>query len=214
MLHVQSVLQYRPIFAASPRPRKALFTPILQLPRSLAGRRLFGFRFGNFCCVINSSRTEGETPKEGRRTPPQKSDNLQAARGGGGGWCGLPELPFFRRPFPGADAEIFPHGDILLECSSFEAADARRARALPVPQLPLSAPPPSLHSVLVRPQCLPTATDRRSPSRTSVSLPTTNDFPIQKTPVIPRGSIKRKSCPRAGDIFAPSPGEGAGCRSV
>ena len=146
MLHVQSVLQYCPIFAASPRPRKALFTPILQLPRSLAGRRLFGFRFGNFCCVINSSRTEGETPKEGRRTPPQKSDNLQAARGGGG-WCGLPELPFFRRPFPGADAEIFPHGDILLECSSFEAADARRARALPVPQLPLSAPPPSLHSV-------------------------------------------------------------------
>ena len=142
MLHVQSVLQYRPIFAASPRPRKALFTPILQLPRSLAGRRLFGFRFGNFCCVINSSRTEGETPKEGRRTPPQKSDNLQAARGGGGGWCGLPELPFFRRPFPGTDAEIFPHGDILLECSSFEAADARRARALPVPQLPLSAPPP------------------------------------------------------------------------
>ena len=74
--------------------------------------------------------------------------------------------------------------------------------------------PPSLHSVLVRPQCLPTATDRRSPSRTSVSLPTTNDFPIQKTPVIPRGSIKRKSCPRAGDIFAPGPGEGAGCRSV
>ena len=74
---------------------------------------------------------------------------------------------------------------------------------------------PYLHSVHVRPQCLPTATDRRSPSsRTSVPLPTTNDFPIQKTPVIPRGSIKRKSCPRAGDIFAPSPGEGAGCRSV
>ena len=127
---------------------------------------------------------------------------MQAARGGGGGgWCGLPELPFFRRPFPGADAEIFPHGDILLECSSFEAADARRA--LPVPQLPLStAPLPPF-----RPQCLPTATDRRSPSRTTVPLPTTNDFPIQKTPVIPRGSIKRKSCPHAGDVFAPSSGE-------
>lgn len=94
-----------------------VFTQISQLPR-----RLFGFRFGILCCIINSSRTEGETPKEGRKergalrrkrviicSPPAAAASAAA---------GTPVLRSFGPRFSGRGrgrpSQIFPHGDILL----------------------------------------------------------------------------------------------------
>ena len=68
----QDFLVARPICSAISsnflRPRRDRAKPFYaNIATASLARRLFGFRFGNFCCVINSSRTEGETPKEGRK---------------------------------------------------------------------------------------------------------------------------------------------------